>query len=137
MGVLVRHGQSEANVMIEMKHDGDMSGQHAMDIAQKHDSMMRLTDLGRDQARHVGAWLSKHIGIFDKFYVSEYVWTKETAAMMALPGARWQADMMIRERDQGVQDGQGDVKMGLSPEESERAKKSPMYWQPVAGESMS
>mmetsp|Transcript_14068 Transcript_14068/g.27213 ORF Transcript_14068/g.27213 Transcript_14068/m.27213 type:complete len:337 (+) Transcript_14068:2-1012(+) len=135
--ILVRHGQSEANMMIEMKKKGDMSGQHAMDAARKHDSMMRLTDLGREQARCVGAWLTKHLGIFDKFYVSEYVRTKETAAMMALPQARWQADMMIRERDQGVQDGQGDVKMNLSEEELQRYKKSPMYWQPVAGESMS
>merc|ERR1719282_234260 len=45
--------------------------------------------------------------------------------------------MMIRERDQGVQDGQGDVKLGLTEEERYRNKKSPMYWAPLGGESMS
>jgi broad specificity phosphatase PhoE len=135
--VIVRHGQSEANMMIEMKDKGDMSGQVAMDAAARHDSLMRLTDKGREQARMVGKWVNENIGVFDKFYVSEYVRTKETAANMGLKYALWQTDMMIRERDQGVQDGQGDVKMGLSEEEVHRMKKSPMYWQPLGGESMS
>lgn len=134
--VLVRHGQSEANIMIAMKKAGDMSGQRKMDETVRHDSMMRLTDLGRDQARYVGEWLRTNIGVFDKFYVSEYVRTKETAAEMSLPDALWMHDMMIRERDQGVLDGQGDVKMGLSEEEARRNQKSPMYWSPVGGESM-
>lgn len=135
--VLVRHGQSEANIMIEMKEHGDMSGQEKMDKVGRHDSMMRLTDKGRQQARDVGAWVAKNIGQFDRFYVSEYVRTKETAACMNLPGGHWCHDMMIRERDQGVQDGQGDVKMGLSDDEVHRVKKSPMYWAPIGGESMS
>lgn len=108
-----------------------------MDEVQRHDSMMRLTDTGRSQARMVGKWIKENVGDFDKFYVSEYVRTKETAAELGLKNARWQSDMMIRERDQGVQDGQGDVKMGLSDYEQLRNKKSPMYWQPLGGESMS
>lgn len=135
--VIVRHGQSEANQMIEMKNNGDMTGQHAMDAVGRHDSEMRLTDFGRTQARIVGKWVNENLGRFDKFYVSEYVRTKETAAEMRLPNAKWIPDMMIRERDQGVQDGQGDVKMGLTDEEIHRMKKSPMYWQPIGGESMS
>lgn len=135
--LIVRHGQSEANMMICMKKLGDMSGQAAMDEVSRHDSMMRLTDLGREQARTVGRWVNENVGRLDKFYVSEYVRTKETAAMMGLPNATWKTDMMIRERDQGVQDGQGDVGMGLSDEEQHRKLKSPMYWQPMAGESMS
>jgi broad specificity phosphatase PhoE len=123
--------------MIEMKKRGYMSGQEAMDVERRHDSMMRLTDLGRQQAQSVGKWINENLGAFDKFYVSEYVRTKETAAEMALTHALWQAEMMIRERDQGVQDGRGDVKMDLTTEEMDRMKKSPMYWQPVAGESMS
>lgn len=135
--VIVRHGESEANMMISMKQRGDMSGQKAMDAVNRHDSNMRLTDLGRSQARMVGKWVNENVGLFDKFYVSEYVRTKETAAEMGLTNASWMPDMMIRERDQGVQDGQGDVKMGLSEDETHRAEKSPMYWQPVGGESMS
>lgn len=50
----------------------------------------------------VGRWVNENLGNFDKFYVSEYVRTKETAAEMGLKHARWQTDMMIRERDQGV-----------------------------------
>merc|ERR1712203_931283 len=96
--VLVRHGQSEANIMIAMKKAGDMRGQQRMDAVGRHDSMMRLTDLGRMQARNVGMWIKDNIGAFDKFYVSEYVRTKETAAEMNLPNALWMHDMTIRER---------------------------------------
>ena len=134
--VIVRHGQSEANMMIEMTKGGDLSGQLAMHEAKRHDSDMRLTDKGREQARAVGAWLREHAPRFDAFYCSQYVRTKETAAEMGLDGAQWHADLMIRERDQGVQDGGGDVKMNLDDEERFRAEKSPMYWQPIAGESM-
>ena len=45
--VIVRHGQSEANMMIDMTKRGDMSAQEAMREAKRHDSMMRLTDKGR------------------------------------------------------------------------------------------
>eukprot|EP00316_Scyphosphaera_apsteinii_P009306 CAMPEP_0119315736 /NCGR_PEP_ID=MMETSP1333-20130426/36934_1 /TAXON_ID=418940 /ORGANISM="Scyphosphaera apsteinii, Strain RCC1455" /LENGTH=239 /DNA_ID=CAMNT_0007321181 /DNA_START=27 /DNA_END=743 /DNA_ORIENTATION=+ len=134
--VIVRHGQSEANAMIEMRKRGDSSAMQAMRDAKRHDSMMRLTDLGRSQARSVGKWLRENAPPFDAFYCSQYVRTKETAAEMNLPNAHWHADLMIRERDQGVQDGSGDVKLGLDAEEQFRMEKSPMYWQPIAGESM-
>ena len=49
--LLMRHGQSEANMMIEMTKRGDTTAQEAMKHAQRHDSMMRLTDKGREQAR--------------------------------------------------------------------------------------
>lgn len=134
--VLVRHGQSEANVMIEMTKRGDLSANEAMTACKRHDSNMRLTDLGREQARTVGKWLRENNPPFDAFYCSQYVRTKETAAEMDLPDAVWHADMMIRERDQGVQDGGGDVKLGLSEAEQHRVSKSPLYWAPVSGESM-
>jgi len=134
--VIVRHGQSEANMMIEMTKRGDASAQAAMKTAKRHDSEMRLTDNGREQARMVGKWLKENAPKFDAFYCSQYVRTKETAAEMNLPNANWHADLMIRERDQGVQDGGGDVKLGLTEEEQFRMEKSTLYWQPVAGESM-
>ena len=134
--VIVRHGQSEANMMIEMTKRGDLSAQDAMYEAKRHDSYMRLTDKGRSQARMVGKWLRENAPQFDAFYCSQYVRTKETAAEMGLPHAEWTCDLMIRERDQGVQDGGGDVKLGLDAEEMFRMEKSPMYWQPIAGESM-
>ena len=54
---------------------------------------------------------------------------------MNLLNANWHATL-IRERDQGVQDGGGDVKLNLDDEEKYRMEKSPMYWQSIAGESM-
>ena len=134
--VIVRHGQSEANMMIEMTKRGDESAKNAMHKAMRHDSEMRLTDKGREQARMVGKWLRENAPQFDAFYCSQYVRTKETAAEMDLPNATWHADLMIRERDQGVQDGGGDVKLGLDEGEQFRMEKSTMYWQPIAGESM-
>ena len=56
--VIVRHGQSEANMMIEMTKRGDASATEAMRGAKRHDSEMRLTDTGRAQARTVGQGLS-------------------------------------------------------------------------------
>eukprot|EP00418_Pyrodinium_bahamense_P047480 CAMPEP_0179179326 /NCGR_PEP_ID=MMETSP0796-20121207/88745_1 /TAXON_ID=73915 /ORGANISM="Pyrodinium bahamense, Strain pbaha01" /LENGTH=55 /DNA_ID=CAMNT_0020882979 /DNA_START=21 /DNA_END=184 /DNA_ORIENTATION=- len=44
--VLVRHGQSEANVVAEMFKRGDRSGQEALLAAARHDGHVRLTDLG-------------------------------------------------------------------------------------------
>ena len=35
--VIVRHGQSEANMMIEMTERGDTTSQEAMKHAQRHD----------------------------------------------------------------------------------------------------
>ena len=90
--VIVRHGQSEANMMIEMTKRGDTTAQEAMKHAQRHDSMMRLTDKGREQARMVGAWLRENAPPFDAFYCSQYVRTKETAAEMGLPNASWHAE---------------------------------------------
>ena len=108
--------------MIEMTKRGDGAAKEAMHAAKRHDSAMRLTDKGREQARVVGEWLRNNAPQFDAFYCSQYVRTKETAAEMDLPNAAWHADLMIRERDQGVQDGGGDVKLGLDEEEQARAE---------------
>ena len=100
------------------------------------DSEMRLTDKGRARRGWWASGCARTHRQFDAFFCSQYVRTKETAAEMNLPNANWHADLMIRERDQGVQDGGGDVKLGLDDEEQYRMEKSPMYWQPIAGESM-
>lgn len=136
--VLVRHGQSEANVVAEMFKRGDRSGQEALLAAARHDGHVRLTDLGRNQARAVGQWIREHAGSFDRHFVSQYIRTRETAAEMGLPEAHWSLDLMIRERDQGVNDGRGSALAFAEDEQDEqqRHKRSKMYWSPLGGESV-
>lgn len=134
--LFIRHGHSEANVVVEMLQRGDNSGREALAAAQRHDSAVRLTDLGRKQAKAVGDWIKSNVGRLDRHFVSQYTRTKETAAVMGLPEARWTLDVLIRERDQGVNEGNGSARMGLDESEMKRQKRSQMYWSPPGGESV-
>lgn len=134
--LFVRHGESEGNVVAHMLRAGDTSGSQALLEARRHDSDVRLTDFGREQARAVGAWIRENVGCLDKHFVSQYTRTKETAGEMGLPNAQWTLDVTIRERDQGVNEGKGAARMGLDEGERERLGRSQMYWAPIAGESI-
>lgn len=136
--LLVRHGQSEANVVGELFLGGDRSGQEALLAARRHDGHVRLTDLGRTQAKAVGQWVREEVGPLDRYFSSQYIRTRETAAEMDLPKAQWTLDLMIRERDQGVNDSRGTAGAYTDEEwtEKERRERSKMYWSPAAGESV-
>lgn len=135
--VLLRHGESEGNIANKLSRAGDDS--LFTDVFRnRHSSLFRLTDRGRDQAKTAGAWIRKNIGNkFFRYYTSEYVRAKETAALLALPDARWFADFYLRERDWGALD--------VMPHHERRAKFSeelrrqtidPFFWAPPSGESM-
>lgn len=134
--LLVRHGESEANVAAARLFKGDDSGKRALLDARRHDSDARLTEKGRQQARAVGAWAREHAGPLDRYISSSYVRARETAGEMRLDDARWELDMMLREREQGLNQGHGSPLVGISREELDRHDMSNMYWAPVAGESI-
>ena len=51
------------------------------------DRSWRLTATGRKQADCIGRWLVSQQQLFDRYMVSPYERTRETAATMALPKA--------------------------------------------------
>lgn len=99
--VLVRHGESEGNLAQAKSLKGDQSAWQMEAFHQRHTSLYRLTNVGREQARAAGEWIRKNIGPFDAYYSSEYTRAMETAVLLGLKGP-WITDFFLRERDQGV-----------------------------------
>ncbi len=102
---LVRHGESEGNIAHKRDRAGDSSlltDEHRA----RHSSTYRLTDRGIEQARAAGAWIRNNFeGSFDHFLTSPFLRARETAAHMNLPGAAWEMDPYLVERDHGELDG--------------------------------
>lgn len=134
--VLVRHGQSEANVIQKMfKENPDAEAPEG--FFDRHDSEMRLSEKGIEQAQATGAWLLEHFPDgFDRYIVSPHVRTVETAENMAVDGD-WIIDDRWRERDWGeygvVNEVIREQVYGISKQLKEQNK---WYWCPPGGESL-
>ena len=135
--VLVRHGESEGNLVRAWARAGDNRG-WTDEFRRVHSSQYRLTALGRKQAAGAGNWIRANIGThFHRYYVSEYIRALETAALLDLPDASWFKTPFLREREAGALD-------NLTEEEKERdfaaymlARRNDSYfWKPPNGESM-
>ena len=110
--VLVRHGQSEANVVQKReKNLGAASAKaenpaplpEAIKIFGRHDSRQRLTAAGRQQATTAGRWLAENGMAPSEFagrFVSPYNRTLETAVRLD-PDATWTPEARLVERDWG------------------------------------
>lgn len=102
--LLVRHGESEANVIHKNKN-----GQFSQEMVERNnarpDSLHPLTARGIEQAKKAGEWIRTHIGPmadYDAHYVSPFVRTMETAAYMTGDeDVRWTDMPWIIERDWG------------------------------------
>lgn len=102
--IFVRHGQSEGNVANKASRKGDNSF-FTPEFRKRHSRAFRLTDKGVEQAKAAGFWLKKNIPMpIDRFYVSDYVRAKETAAYLELPEAQWRVEYQLRERDKALMD---------------------------------
>lgn len=135
--VLVRHGESEGNLVHRRSRDGDHRG-FTEEFKRVHSSQYRLTTHGREQAAEAGRWIRTHIGThFHRYYVSEYIRALETAALLDLPNACWFKTPFLREREAGEFD-------SLTEAEKERdfarymlaRRNDSYYWKPPNGESM-
>jgi len=135
--LLVRHGESEGNLADQMDQRGDQSA-YTPAFRERHSSLYRLTDLGREQARIAGAWIQRDIGErFDRYLTSEYVRAMETAALLGLPGALWQTEFYLRERDAGLLDALAtDEQFRRFPEAMQERDRDAFYWRPPGGESL-
>lgn len=133
--VLVRHGQSEANIV--QKDPRYANGRPAA-FETRHDSNMRLSPLGVEQAEATGEWLrNNHLGGFDAYFVSPHTRAMETAAHLKL-GGNWVIDDLLRERDWGEY-GAAYSKIEQEqkyPDSSKIKRLNSWYWKPVGGESL-
>lgn len=130
----VRHGQSEANTLIERDKSGDTSW-FIPDILSISDGQWRLTETGIKQAQVAGEFLAGTK--FDRFIVSPYTRTRETAGHLNLENARWEENRGVRERFFG--------EIAVMPRSSYSEmyqlnsilrKTDPLYWAPPGGESL-
>jgi broad specificity phosphatase PhoE len=133
---LVRHGESEANVIVNAGQHGDNS-LFTQDNVTVPDRSWRLTAKGRKQAYCIGRWLVDQQQLFDRYLVSPYVRTRETAATMALPKARWEETRVLRERSWGEISTVTQDEFKTNYARNWMFKKTdPLYWCPPAGESI-
>jgi NAD+ kinase len=135
--VLVRHGESEGNAARRSSMDGDNSV-FTEEFCSRHNSRLRLTDRGREQARVAGSWLKQHISpTFDRYLVSGYLRAMETASLLDLPEAAWFQEFYLRERDMGLFEMMPeDDKKTKHPDVYRQYKLDPFYWTPPNGESI-
>lgn len=80
--ILLRHGQSEANV-VQKRDDHGVEPLIANQIMARPDWQHRLTADGVEQAKNAGNWIRANIGpiaTFDAVYYSPFLRTRETAA---------------------------------------------------------
>ena len=132
---LVRHGQSEANVMQKASKAGDQS-LYTEETMTVPDRSWRLTELGVQQAKVAGAWIAQQDVTFDRAVVSTFTRARETAAMLGLD-VRWEESRVIRERSWGEIGSMS--KQDFARKYSQNASyrdSDPLYWAPPAGESI-
>ena len=162
--VLVRHGESDGNVVTHAARQGDLTG-YTEAFATTPGHQWRLTAMGRLQAAVIGAWVTQtfpalttdQAGVaapgvddravgdaperpgtsFDRCYVSPYVRTRETAGHMGLPGSRWLMNRALRERDWGDIGSMPRQRFAANyPDNARMKERDPLYWAPPGGESI-
>lgn len=103
--VLVRHGQSEANI-IQKADRAETPHPAAGDINDRPDWQQRLSPLGIEQARLAKRWIDANLGSvssFDAKYLSPFLRTRETAAYIGGEECgEWTVDDRVAERSWGV-----------------------------------
>lgn len=160
--VLVRHGESEGNVVVEAAKNGDTSA-YTDEWMTVPGHQWRLTDVGRAQAACAGAWLREQFitgpalfrgpALFSRHYVSPYARTKETAAHLDIHrytgpegdatrerlDAPWTLNRALRERDWGDIGSIPRAEFLDRPDMDLNARQwriDPLYWVPPGGESI-
>jgi broad specificity phosphatase PhoE len=139
--VLVRHGRSEGNVATEAAKKGDLQYYERDNgrFMTVPGHQWRLTPLGQQQASVIGAWIQNEFATFDRYYVSPFVRTRETAGMLQLPGAQWLMNRALRERDWGDV---GSIpwtdfqSRDIYKDNAFQNSIDPLYWCPTGGESI-
>lgn len=136
--ILIRHGESEGNVARSRSRDGDDSV-YTEEFQNRHSSLWRLSEKGKEQAKIAGEWLEKNKGEVDFFrcYTSEYLRAMETAGLLAIKDAVWYSDFYLRERNWGDMDRATEKEReGKFADSMKEKDVEPLYWTPPNGESL-
>jgi len=137
----VRHGESEAN----KAHKADRGGDPSLftdEFRERHDSDMRLTSNGVEQAQAAGAWMMSDpvlsSGEYTRCYYSPHRRTVETAGNLGLdPDSGWLENDLIRERDWGEFGASSEQeKMEVMSNSVAQKEQNALYWCPTGGESL-
>jgi len=132
--VLVRHGESEGNLARRKFKQGDNS-YYTEEFKKRHSSRYRLTTVGQEQAEITGKYIRENIfSSFDRYYCSDYIRARETAALLTFDGAEWFSEFYLREQDMGTSDLVGNP--NIDQREQERRKLDAFYYAPPGGESI-
>lgn len=124
--VLVRHAESEGNILTADERAGFCLATHAYP----------LTERGRKQATLTGQHLHKQFGKFDINYVSYYERSKETMRIM-YPDAKIYEDPRLAEAQRGIYHTMTSSEIELKfPEEIKRKIREGLYhYRPLGGEN--
>lgn len=138
--VLVRHGESEGNVVQRAYKHGELT-ELPSNFLDTHDWHYHLTPEGVAQAQAAGRWLTAQFGeiaeSFDEHYVSPYIRTRETAAHLGGSACAWLVDERLRERDWGVYNSvEPDERKKFFPHTERVRKQTSLRWRPDGGESL-
>jgi broad specificity phosphatase PhoE len=132
--VMVRHGESHDDKRREDQRRGKIIN------SIKPPEQIDITDRGLHQSRLAGLWIKEHIikryGLpgFDGYYVSPAPRSKSSAAALGLPGANWQEEPLLNERNRGKVRGLSpEQHQQLYPESFDQMKSDPLHWVPPGG----
>lgn len=103
---LVRHGESEANVIQDFLKEGKKHPNQEAVFATP-DWQIKLSQKGETQPPIAGKWLIENVGESEiknaKKYHSPYIRARQTAALLGIPeGEGWLSDDRIVERSWGI-----------------------------------
>ncbi len=138
--ILVRHGESEGNVVQEAAKRGDKR-QMTEEYLARSAADYRLSVDGRTQASRAGQWIrdwmdKEGFGDFDRMYCSPFARARETAATLALPRAEWQLEPLLRERDWGLWEGLDKTATAERfPISTGQKVRNKFLWRPECGEN--
>lgn len=132
----VRHGESEQNLANARMKDGDESW-YTPAYVDRHDTRVRLTARGADQAEQAGEWFERNGGRdLDYGLVSVYMRARETAARMNL-NVEWELESLLGEQGWGIYSNLTNTERKTFFEMDVMSKKQDgFYWQPPRGESL-
>jgi NAD+ kinase len=140
--VCVRHGESEANLVLNAAKRGDTSG-YTEAFRNKPNRAMVLTANGIAQAMAAGDWIRNNIqhGFFDGYFVSPFIRALQTASKLALPAAEsnevWVQKTDLCEQNYGYLDGlTNEERNARYATEMALKKRDGFWWIPPGGESM-
>lgn len=137
--IMVRHGESEGNVINRRLKKGEQTDLPE-EYKNRHESLLRLSTLGKKQAKATGEWLKKNVLKNAKypfrFMVSPYNRTMETAYLLGI-SKEWEPRTEIREREWAHMAYLSPVERRQLYEADERLREMSYYfWTPPGGESI-